>query len=91
MKYAKETGVRLESEPTLVGTHEHVDGLGEPARSHFFRAEAPDGLPQEWRHVVSGCGEDAGLVFECRFDPAPRLWPVQSVFRLAHPTVRNGQ
>ncbi len=77
----EETGVFLEVEPTLLGTHEHLDGLGQPALSHFFRADAPPGLPRAWQHVVSGDGEDAALVFECRFDPAPDLWPVQSVYR----------
>ena len=77
----EETGVRLDSEPALLGRHEHLDGIGRPALSHFFRADAPEGLPQVWQHVVSGDGEDAALVFECRFDPAPELWPVQSVFR----------
>jgi 8-oxo-dGTP pyrophosphatase MutT (NUDIX family) len=77
----EETGVRLETEPTLLGTHEHLDGLGRAAVSHFFRVVAPAGLPGEWQHAVSGAGEDAALVFECRFDPSPQLWPVQSVFR----------
>ena len=79
----EETGVHLECEPTFVGTHEHLDGLGQPARSHFFRVDAPTGLPPAWRHVVSGDGEDAGLVFECRFEESPTLWPVQSIFWLA--------
>lgn len=39
------------------------------------------GWPQAWEHAVSEDGEDAILVFDCRFDPAPELWPVQSVFR----------
>ena len=82
----EETGVLLDVEATLLGTHEHLDGLGLPALSHFFRVDAPDGLPQAWQHVVSGDGEDAGLVLECRFDPAPRLWPAQSVFRDSGPT-----
>jgi 8-oxo-dGTP pyrophosphatase MutT (NUDIX family) len=77
----EETGVLLDSEPTLLGTHEHLDGLGQPARSHFFRVDAPGGLPRDWQHVVSGDGGDAGLLFDCRFDPAPELWPVQAVFR----------
>ena len=77
----EETGVRLETAPTLLGTHEHLDGLGRRALSHFFRADAPTGLPSFWRHVVSGDGTDAALVFDCRFDPSPELWPVQSVFR----------
>ena len=77
----EETGVRLDAEPTLLGTHEHLDGLGQPALSHFFRADAPERLPRVWQHIVSGDGEDAALVFDCRFDPSPELWPVQSVFR----------
>ncbi len=77
----EETGVRLDGELTLLGTHEHLDGLGRPAVSYFFRADAPDGLPTSWQHVVSGTGEDAAFVFECRFDAAPTLWPVQAIFR----------
>jgi ADP-ribose pyrophosphatase YjhB (NUDIX family) len=77
----EETGVRLIAAPTLLGTHEHLDGLGQPALSHFFRVEAPAGLPPAWEHVVVGDGDDAGLVFDCRFERAPELWPVQSVFR----------
>jgi 8-oxo-dGTP pyrophosphatase MutT (NUDIX family) len=94
----EETGVRLETKPMLLGTHEHLDGLGQSALSHFFRVQAPDGLPNAWRHVVSGDGRDANLVFDCRFDPTPELWPVQSVFRpvgghcgtLAQPTGYGG-
>ena len=77
----EETGVRLDTDPTPLGTHEHLDGLGQPALSYFFRADAPDGLPDLWQHIVSGDGADAALVFDCRFDPAPELWPVQSIFR----------
>ena len=77
----EETGVLLDVEPTLLGTLEHLAGLGQPALSHFFRVEAPEGLPHAWLHVVSGNGEDATLVFDCRFDPDPELWPVQSIFR----------
>lgn len=76
----EETGVHLKAKPQFLGTHEHLDGLGRPALSHFFLAAAPNGLPAAWEHIVSGDGEDAGLVFECRFEAAPVLWPVQSVF-----------
>jgi len=76
----EETGVLLNSRPTLLGTHEHADGLGRQALSYFFRSAAPDGLPRSWDHVVEGDGGDAGLVFECRFDGAPELWPVQAIF-----------
>lgn len=77
----EEMGVCIDAELTLLGTHEHLDGLGRPALSYFFRVPAPHGLPESWQHVVSGDGEDAALVFDCRFDPAPNLWPVQAVFR----------
>ena len=86
----EETGVRLDAEPTPLGSHEHLDGLSQPTLSHFFRVTAPDGLPRAWQHLVTGDGEDAGLVFECRFDPAPKLWPVQSVFRPAGGHVNAG-
>lgn len=66
---------------TLLGTHEHPDGL-ERALTHFFRADARDGLPRSWQHTVRGPGQDTGLVFECRFDPAPELWSVQAEFRI---------
>jgi 8-oxo-dGTP pyrophosphatase MutT (NUDIX family) len=79
----EESGVALESEPTFVGTHEHLDGLGRPARSHFFRVVAPDVLPPARQHIVSGAGGDTGLVFDCRFDRAPTLWPVQAIFWVA--------
>lgn len=81
----EETGVQLDAEPIALGTHEHRDGLGAPSISHFFRVNSPDGLPRSWRHVVSGDGGDAQLAFDCRFDPAPELWPVQSIFRSVDP------
>jgi hypothetical protein len=43
--------------------------------------DAPAGLANAWQHTVSGQGEDTNLVFMCRFDRSPDLWPVQSVFR----------
>ena len=79
----EETGVLILAPPSLLGTHEHLDGLGPPALSHFYRVPAPEGLPQTWPHTVAGEGNDAALVFECRFDSSPNLWPVQSVFRSA--------
>lgn len=84
----EETGVVLAIEPTFLGAHDQLDGLGRPAVSHFFRVKAPCGLPAAWEHVVDGDGEDRGLVFSCRFDPAPNLWPVQSVY---WPRPRAGQ
>lgn len=77
----EETGLELRAAPSLLGAHAHVDGLGRPAMSHFFRVDAPDDAPDEWERVVVGGGDDEGLVFVCRFDAAPTLWPVQAVFR----------
>jgi 8-oxo-dGTP pyrophosphatase MutT (NUDIX family) len=77
----EETGLDLDSEPALLGTHRHLDGLSRPALSHYFRVPAPAEAPDAWEHVVAGSGEDAGLVFNCRFAQEPRLWPVQAVFR----------
>jgi ADP-ribose pyrophosphatase YjhB (NUDIX family) len=78
---AEETGVALLAEPAWLGAYDHRDGLGRPARSHFFKVDAPPGLPDAWEHVVGGRGADGGLVLLCRFDPAPNLQPVESVFR----------
>jgi 8-oxo-dGTP pyrophosphatase MutT (NUDIX family) len=77
----EETGIVLDAEPAFLGTHRHPDGAGTPSESHFFRVEAPIGVADAWEHVVAGDGEDAGLVFLCRFDAAPALWPVQAVYR----------
>jgi 8-oxo-dGTP pyrophosphatase MutT (NUDIX family) len=76
----EETGVEIDDELTLLGTHEHLNGLGRSALTHFFRVEAPSGLPRSWQHAVVGDGEDNGLVFNCRFDPAPTLSPEQAAF-----------
>jgi ADP-ribose pyrophosphatase YjhB (NUDIX family) len=78
---AEETGVALLAEPMLLGVHDHPDGLGQPSTSHFFRVAAPPGLPDAWEHVVTGQGGDAQLVFLCRFESNPELWPVQAIFR----------
>jgi 8-oxo-dGTP pyrophosphatase MutT (NUDIX family) len=76
----EETGLELRARPLLVGTHEHLDGLGRPALSYFFRVDAPDDAPDSWEHLVDGDGAEAGPVFLCRFDAAPTLWPVQAVY-----------
>jgi 8-oxo-dGTP pyrophosphatase MutT (NUDIX family) len=36
--------------------------------SHYFHVETDD-TRNAWSHVVSGTGEDVGLVFHCRFVP----------------------
>ena len=84
----EETGLRLSTSPTLLGTHDHDDGLGRPARSYFFGATAPDDAADRWEHTVTG-GDDSGLVFVCRFEAEPILWPVQAV-HLAHSRSGDG-
>jgi 8-oxo-dGTP pyrophosphatase MutT (NUDIX family) len=56
--------------------------IGEPGftpryHHHAFLVEA-EGLPEEWDHVVSGDGDDAGFVFAYSWAPLDRrlqLWP----------------
>jgi hypothetical protein len=45
--------LELRAEPVYLGEHEHLDGLGRPARSSFFRVEAPAEAPGAWEHVVT--------------------------------------
>ena len=43
---------------------------------HAFLVEA-DGLPDAWEHVVTGDGDDAGLIFSYTWEPMDerlRLW-----------------
>ena len=77
----EETGLRLSAALSLLGTHEHPDGLGRPSRTYFFKVDAPSDAPDAWEHRVTGEGDDNELVFLCRFDSAPVLWPVQAIYR----------
>ena len=50
--------------------------------SHYFHVET-DERRNAWEHVVHGDGDDAGLVFLCRFvplDPEPQLAGRQGEF-----------
>jgi 8-oxo-dGTP pyrophosphatase MutT (NUDIX family) len=57
-------------------------GDGKVYESHYFHLESDD--PRDaWEHVVRGNGDDAGLVFECRFvplEPPPELAGRQAEF-----------
>jgi 8-oxo-dGTP pyrophosphatase MutT (NUDIX family) len=77
----EETGLDLRDAPVLLGIHGHLDGLGRRALSFFFRVDAPDDAADAWEHTVVGEGDDAGLVFRCRFDSTPTLPAVQAVYR----------
>ncbi len=87
----EETGLELDARPVLLGTHEHLDGLGRGSLSHYFRVDAPHGVPRSWEHVVAGEGDDAGLVFLCRFEPDPTLFAVQAVFRTSRAGATESQ
>ena len=57
-------------------------GDGNVYESHYFHLETDE--PRDaWEHVVHGDGDDAGLVFLCRFaplEPPPRLAGHQGEF-----------
>jgi len=62
-------------------TRNHGEEVG-TYETHYFHLETGD--PREaWEHEVSGTGDDAGLVFSCRFvprTPAPQLAGNQGEF-----------
>ncbi|OIJ68012.1 NUDIX hydrolase [Streptomyces mangrovisoli] len=74
---AEETGLRT---ATLLGEIAVDDSphplTGLPRRTHFFHLRVPEETPDAWRHVVRGDGDDAGLVFACRFLPLPLEQPL---------------
>jgi 8-oxo-dGTP pyrophosphatase MutT (NUDIX family) len=47
-------------------------GDGKVYESHYFQLETDDPR-DEWEHLVHGDGDDAGLVFLCRFVPLEPL------------------
>ncbi|WP_199749866.1 NUDIX domain-containing protein [Amycolatopsis sp. WAC 04169] len=49
---------------------------GRPRRTTYFQLRAPATGPDSWCHRVGGDGSDAGLVFECRFQPLPLHGPL---------------
>ena len=51
-------------------------GTGEPRRTTYFLLPAPDTAPDAWHHRVHGEGQDAGLVFACRFVALPLELPL---------------
>jgi 8-oxo-dGTP pyrophosphatase MutT (NUDIX family) len=50
-----------------LGLHE----AGGPSMTTYVHVTAPGGGPDEWEHQVGGDGEDAGMVFRCRWEPLP--------------------
>lgn len=66
----EETGLRVAAVRALGVGRE--PGSWDPAfvhESHYFTAAAPDDLPDEWEHVVTGDGRERGTLVRCRFVP----------------------
>ena len=53
----------------------HPD-TGQPRRTTFFFLQASAETRDAWNHHVKGDGEDAGLIFACRFLPLPLEQPL---------------
>ncbi|WP_326763584.1 NUDIX domain-containing protein [Streptomyces sp. NBC_01591] len=49
---------------------------GQPRRTTFFFLRATADTPDAWEHQVRGDGDDAGLIFACRFLPLPLKQPL---------------
>jgi 8-oxo-dGTP pyrophosphatase MutT (NUDIX family) len=75
----EETGLTAMSYVDQVGAHElGLNDPGGPSLTNFVHlvASAPPvhgegGELQQWEHTVTGDGEDAGMVFRCRWEPLP--------------------
>jgi ADP-ribose pyrophosphatase YjhB (NUDIX family) len=74
----EETGLRdvIVVRPLVVDLQDQPDGP--PHERHFFELAAPAQTPDAWEHIVTGAGDDAGLVF-CYFwarsAAEAGLWP----------------
>jgi 8-oxo-dGTP pyrophosphatase MutT (NUDIX family) len=55
----------------LGGVEARLGEPGGPSVTTYVHLTAPADGPQEWDHVVSGDGEDAGMTFRCRWAPLP--------------------
>lgn len=53
----------------------HPD-TGQPRRTTFFFLQASAETRDAWNHHVKGDGEDAGLIFACRFLALPLEQPL---------------
>lgn len=69
---AEETGLRSAGVVRQVASEDkpHPD-TGQPRRTTFFYLQVPLDTPDGWEHRVHGEGDDAGLLFACRFAPLP--------------------
>lgn len=55
----------------LGGVELGIDEPGGPSMTTYVHLTAPTGGAAAWRHIVGGDGEDAGLAFDCRWEPLP--------------------
>ena len=67
----EETGLSCIRVIRLLGTQECIAEDGSGVFSTFVWATSPAGGRDSWEHEVAGDGEDAGMVFSCRFEPLP--------------------
>ncbi|MFJ3793295.1 NUDIX domain-containing protein [Kitasatospora sp. NPDC090091] len=74
---AEETGLLTATVVRRLAVEEqpHPD-TGQPRRTTFLHVQAPGDTPDTWEHRVHGGGDDAGLVFVCRFLPLPLRHPL---------------
>ena len=55
----------------LGGVEAGLDDPGGPSMTTYVHLVAPTDDRFEWEHQVTGDGEDAGMTFECRWEPLP--------------------
>ncbi|MEE1796316.1 NUDIX domain-containing protein [Streptomyces sp. BE308] len=74
---AEETGLAAVTVIRQIAVEDkpHPD-TGQPRRTSFFFLRAPADTSDAWDHHVNGGGDDAGLVFACRFLPLPLRQPL---------------
>jgi 8-oxo-dGTP diphosphatase len=69
---AEESGLRP-PQVTLVGKLAEFPQPEWDLNRYVYLLRATDGLPSGWRQSVTGSGEDAGLIFEYRWEALSRL------------------
>ncbi|MCI3928085.1 NUDIX hydrolase [Streptomyces sp. AN091965] len=74
---AEETGLLAVTVVRQIAVEDkpHPD-TGQPRRTSFFYLRVPADTRDAWHHRVHSEGEDAGLVFACRFLPLPLKEPL---------------
>lgn len=60
---------------------------GESIHAHWFCGRAPEDAPDEWRHRVTGGGEDNGMTFRCYWLPKNQWHNLFGNFKSAYPAL----